>query len=179
MLAGLRDKPCGKGVLCQAGARLCPQWHVPGLPGITALFEHTLKDVKERRTGEAPQELNLNPDFSGQFLVAGKPSVNDGSGCLIQDEVRCLCRLAGCCKNCLFIVFQNFDPALHIISMGFNCRVDHAELPDCKCGPQFSDEFFKGIGIITESFPEASIQAGFTPRPVGQFMQSRGIKIRF
>ena len=53
LLAGLRDKPCGKGVLCQAGARLCPQWHVPGLQGITALFEHTLEDVNRRGTGEA------------------------------------------------------------------------------------------------------------------------------
>ena len=50
--------------------------------------------------------------------------------------------------------------------MGFNRRIDHAQVPDGKSGPRFGDKFFKGIGIITQPFAKTAIQAGFAPGPV-------------
>lgn len=103
-------------------------------------------------------------------MVAGDLSVNGGAGCLPQNEVRSLCGLAGRRKDCFFIVLQDLDPALYIVGMGFNRRVDHAQLPDGEGGPQLSDKLFKGIRIIPEPFPEVAIQAGFVARPMGEFM---------
>jgi hypothetical protein len=52
----------------------------------------------------SPQELNFDPENSGQLIVAGVLSVNGFVGCLVQNEVRSFCSLAGRRKNC-FLIF--------------------------------------------------------------------------
>lgn len=71
--------------------------------------------------------------------------------------------------------FEHVEPACDIRRMvGARLKGD-AEVGTEESGTDFGNEFFAGIGVITEAFTEIAVSAMLWRRPVHQFMEQGGI----